>query len=81
MNPDRYKITKEQYEAFQKHYMFEFIRNSDYRLGQAFLNYFPEISKLMREDGDLGTMDEFKLYNETNPKCAQEQINGWILSD
>ena len=81
MNHYQYKITKEQYTAFQQYYMLEFIRNSDYRLGQAFLNFFPEISKIMREDGDLGTMNEFSLYNETIPNLAQEQINGWIESD
>lgn len=76
-----YRITKEQYEEFQKHYMFEFIRNSEYRLGQAFLNYFPEIGKIMINDGDLGTLDEYRLYNETDPKKAQEKINYWIESN
>lgn len=81
MNPNQYKISREQYEAFEKYYMLEFIRNSDYRLGQAFLNYFPEISKIMRTDVNVTTISEFKLYNEKDPKLAQEQINRWISPD
>jgi len=75
------KITRKEYEQFEKHYMLEFIRNPDYRLGQAFLNYFPEISRIMRTTEDITTIAEFKLYNEKNPKLAQEQINRWISTD
>ena len=75
------KVTKEQYAEFQKHYAWVLLRAPDYRLGQAFLNYFPEVSRIIIEDCQSvpgGTLLEFKLYNETNQETAQEIINAWI---
>ena len=60
-NPYQYRITKEQYEEFLKHLVWTRLQAPDYRFGQAFLNYFPEISKIMREDGDLGKPNSVQL--------------------
>ena len=72
------KITKEQYEEFLKHLEWQRLKTPDYRFGQAFLNYFPEISKNMRRDGDNGTLDEMNLFYETNDLVAQAIISKWL---
>ena len=72
------KITKEQYEEFLKHLAWMRLKAPDYRFGQAFLNYFPEISKNMRRDGDNGTLDEMNLFYETNDLVAQAIISKWL---
>ena len=45
-------ISKKEYEEFLKDYTVEVLRNPDYRLGQAFLNYFPavDLQLLLKED-------------------------------
>lgn len=72
------RVSKEQYEEFKKHYAWILLKAPDYRLGQAFLNYFPEVSRIMTSDGDLGTLDEFRLYNETDRARAQQEIDRWL---
>lgn len=71
-------ISKSEYAEFLKHLAWQRLQTPDYRLGQAFLNYFPHISKSMIEDGDLGTLYEFKLFNEINDLAAQEKIDFWL---
>mgnify|MGYP003341280584 CR=1 FL=1 len=71
------KITQEQYQEFLKHLAWQRLQSPDYRLGQAFLNYFPEISSLMRHDGDLGALDELKLFNEKDNSKVWPIINRW----
>ena len=71
-------ITQEQYQEFLKHLAWQRLQSPDYRFGQAFLNYFPEISKNMRRDGDNGTLDEMNLFYEINDLVAQEFIAKWI---
>ena len=60
-------ISKLEYEEFEKHYAWVLIKAPDYRLGQAFLNYFPKVSKLMLSR-EKGVQDEFRFFNETDPK-------------
>ena len=72
------KITREQYEEFLKHLAWQRLQSPDYRFGQAFLNYFPEISKNMRRDGDNGVIDEMNLFYETNDLAAQGIISKWL---
>ena len=72
------KITREQYEEFLKHLAWMRLKAPDYRFGQAFLNYFPEISKNMRRDGDNGVIDEMNLFYETNDLAAQGIISKWL---
>lgn len=72
------QISKEEYAKFQEHYAWQLLQSPDYRLGQAFLNFFPDVSSNMRRDGDLGALDELRLYNETDKDIAQQTINRWI---
>lgn len=72
------KVSKQEYAEFQKHYAWILLKAPDYRLGQAFLNYFPNVSKAMTSAGKLGTLDEFKLYNETDKLKAQQEIDKWL---
>jgi len=81
MNPYQYKITREQYEEFLKHLVWTRLKAPDYRFGQAFLNYFPEISRLMREDGDLGSQGEYVLYNEEWEPTARMRCEQWVSKD
>lgn len=71
-------ISKQEYSEFQKHYAWILLKSPDYRLGQAFLNYFPQVSKHMIHDRDLGTMSEFRLYNEEDKLLAQQEIDKWL---
>ena len=78
MNPNQYKVSRERYEAFLKDYAWQVLKNADYRLGQAFINYFNEVDQMMSADGDLGKQDAVMLYYTTDHKQAQEMINRWI---
>jgi len=73
------KITQEDWEQFKKQYMFEFLRNADYRFGQAFLNYFPKLSKYLLEDGDRGESIEQRLWNAKTQNDAMIIIGQLIL--
>ena len=73
------KITPKEWQNFKKHYMFEFIRNSDYRFGQAFLNYFPDLSKYLIADGDCGESIEQRLWNAKTQSEAMSLIGQLIL--
>jgi hypothetical protein len=72
------KITQEQYQEFLKHLAWIRLQAPDYRLGQAFLNYFPEVSTYLSRQGKDGTLFEMKLYYETNELQAQKLIEEWI---
>ncbi len=71
-------ISQQQYEEFLKDYTIEVLRNPNYRLGQAFLNYFPAVDRLMNNDGDLGAADATKLYYTTNNDEAREMIQSYL---
>lgn len=69
------KIAADKYAEFLEHYSWQLLQAPDYRLGQAFLNYFPAIGKgLAKTDG---TILEMKLYYETDNARAQEMIDNW----
>ena len=72
------KITITDFEEFEKQFLFEKINNPYYRLGQAFLNKFPEIDRLMEEDGDLGAQQARRLWECDNRKQVLELID-WYL--
>lgn len=69
-------ITKKQYQEFTEHYTWQLLQSPDYRLGQAFLNYFPEVSKRLANTD--GTVLEMKLYYETDNERAKWLINQWV---
>jgi hypothetical protein len=73
-----YKISRQAWDKFQEHYTWQLLTTPDYRLGQAFLNYFSEQDLIMTSYGDLGMRDSVALYYETNNDQAQELINKWL---
>lgn len=77
MNQGRYKVSKEEWQGFQEHYAWQLLTSPDYRLGQAFLNYFPEVSSAIVKDKE-GTLLEMKLYYETDNERAKWLINQWL---
>jgi hypothetical protein len=72
------KITIKEFEEFEKQFLFEKINNPYYRLGQAFLNKFPEIDRLMEEDGDLGAQQARRVWECDNRKQVLELIDWYI---
>lgn len=72
------KITREEYAKFLEHFAWQRLQSPDYRLGQAFLNYFPHVSKALIEDEQWGTLYEYNIFNEINDLRAQEFIDKWV---
>ena len=70
------KISERDYVKFQEHYAWQLLQSPDYRLGQAFLNYFPEVGQNMRYEDD-GTLLEMKLFYEKDCEEAQRVIDSW----
>jgi hypothetical protein len=71
------KVTKDEYEAFLKDYAWELLQQPDYRLGQAFLNFFPSVNNEYANDGDHGALEAQKLYYSTYNE-SQAIINKWL---
>jgi hypothetical protein len=78
MNPHQYKITRAQYEEFLKHLVWQRLQAPDYRFGQAFLNYFPEIGKIMEADGDHGSQGSYMLFYEEWEPTARMKCESWV---
>lgn len=72
------KITMQEFEEFEKRYVFEVLKNPNYRLGQAFYNTFPEIAVSMEEDGDLGYAQANRLWN-TKDRNEVLEILDWYI--
>jgi hypothetical protein len=47
----------------------------DYRVGQAFLNYFPDLDKEMVNES---WANEFKLYHEKSDDVCWAKIRGMV---
>ena len=73
------KITMREFEAFEKQYMFEVLKNPDYRIGQAFYNSFPKIAVSMEQDGDLGFAAASHLWNSTKREEVLKLIDWYIV--
>jgi hypothetical protein len=67
----------EQFEAFEKQFVFEVLGNPDYRLGQAFSNTFPEIVRDL-ESGDIGYRLGIRLWEARSRDRVLELIEGYI---
>ena len=72
------KITTAEYAKFLEHLVWQRLQSPDYRLGQAFLNYFPQISKELIASEQWGALYEYNLFNELNDLQAQKIINLWL---
>jgi hypothetical protein len=73
------KITIQQFEDFERQFLFIKINNPYYRLGQAFYNTFTEISTAMEADGDLGSRAANRLWNSTDREEVLELIDWYII--
>jgi hypothetical protein len=73
------KITMQEFEAFEKKFVFEVLGNPDYRIGQAFYNSFPEIALSMEEDGDIGYSQASRLWNSKNLSEVLELIDWYLI--
>ena len=67
------------FEEFEKQFLFEQIKNPYYRLGQAFYNSFPEIAKAMENDGDLGHAQANHLWNSSRREDVLTLIDWYII--
>ena len=72
------KITLQEFEEFEKQYMFEVLKNPDYRIGQAFYNSFPKIAVSMEQDGDIGFAAASHLWN-SNKRDEVLKLIDWYL--
>lgn len=72
-------ITQQQYKEFMEHYAWQLLQSPDYRLGQAFLNYFPHVSATLSKVD--GAVLETRLYYETDNERAKWLINQWVTDD
>ena len=73
------KITMQEFKAFEKQFVFDVLGTSDYRLGQAFYNTFPEIAVSMEEDGDLGYAQANRLWNTKDRNEVLEILDWYII--
>ena len=72
------KITPAEYAKFLEHLAWQRLKTPDYRLGQAFLNYFPQISQHLISSEQWGTLYEYNLFNEISDLEAQKIIDEWV---
>jgi hypothetical protein len=69
-------VTKQEYQEFLEHYTWQMLRSPDYRLGQAFLNYFPRIGTAMKNSPSPDIQrHEIMLYYMTESQDAQHIID------
>jgi hypothetical protein len=72
------KITMQEFEEFEKEFLFEVLKNPTYRIGQAFSNTFPDIANSMERDGDLGYRASVRLWDSTSRTEVLEIID-WCI--
>lgn len=72
------KLTKKQFDDFVKHYNWYYVQDPTYRVGQAFLNYFPAYERKLLEDGNYKQMDVAELWNDTDAERCWQQIRSYI---
>lgn len=73
------KISMQEFEEFEKKFVFEVLGNPDYRIGQAFYNSFPEIALSMEDDGDLGYSQSSSLWNSNSRSEVLELIDWYLI--
>lgn len=72
------KLTKQEYEDFVKRYVWSYMQDPYYRIGQAFINDFPAYYRGMLDDGDNGQMDATKLWSSTDSKWCWDYIQRFV---
>jgi hypothetical protein len=75
-------ITQEEFDEFVKYYHWEYLRNPDYRVGQAFINWCPAVKRQqIAQEGHQDVDSTSKLfYNTSNEECWK-YIKGFIRCD
>jgi hypothetical protein len=73
------KITMQEFEEFERQFLFDVLKNPDYRIGQAFYNSFPKIVVSMEEDGDLGFAAASHLWNSNKRDEVLKLIDWYII--
>lgn len=68
-----------EFEAFEKQFLFEKIKNPWYRIGQAFSNTFPDIANGMERDGDNGYRAAVRLWNSNSREEVLEILDWYIV--
>ena len=71
------KITMQEFEEFEKRYMFEVLKNPDYRLGQAFINDYRDISHSMMGEYH-GVFDNNRLWGSRDREEVLKIIERYI---
>ena len=72
------KLSKKQFDEFVKHYNWKYLQDPSYRVGQAFLNYFPAYERHLLEDGDHGHMEATKLWNNASAEWCWSYISRFV---
>ncbi len=72
------KITMQEFETFEKQFVFEVLGNPDYRIGQAFTNTFPEIVEAL-SSGDIGYRQQLWLWETRSRDRVLELIDWYII--
>lgn len=72
------KITMQEFELFEKEFIMDVLKTPSYRLGQAFINKFPNISRSMENDGDRGYLQWQKLW-DCNNRAEVLKILDWYI--
>jgi|APCry1669189567_1035234.scaffolds.fasta_scaffold00213_7 hypothetical protein len=64
-------LSPQEFDEFVKHYNWEYMRNPDYRVGQAFLNWCPTIirKQIATESGQDVDSAAKLFYNTSNEEC------------
>jgi len=73
------KITLQEFEDFEKQYMFEVLKNPDYRIGQAFYNSFPKIAVSMEQDGDIGFARASHLWDSNRREEVLKLVDWYLI--
>lgn len=74
------KITMQQFDEFEKYFLMDVLKNPDYRLGQAFINTFWDISNSIEQDGDMGVSTAIKLW-EAKSRDEVLTLIDWYIED
>jgi len=75
------KISQQQYQEFLKHLAWQRLKAPDYRFGQAFLNYFPEIRETMENGGEMSNQGSYVLFYEEWEATARMKCESWVSKD
>lgn len=65
-------ITLAQFDEFEKQFMLDHIKNSDYRYGQAFLNAFRNIHDA------IDPAECARLWNDRDTTVCRAHVQKWV---